>query len=343
MALASTSPAATAVWQAMLGLSSLHRYGLQVQAIEFKIAAIKALAAASNGHIGAAEAIQHVAAGMLLCSFEIHKASCSSGQWKWYITGAKHIINSYSLHRFSEDSEIGALLDWVYYHDTLSQFSALHWRQGRGIRYLPLEICRGADHEQSLYSKTLMESASILQSRQSVLNNLLRLLAHGCETMFRRPDITSPEDRSEYEESMRILGSQIESLPISKSSNPTLELFYLATLVYLNRATGNLLEADSQTRYRTSRALALLSLQKSCERQFPLFILGSEARTEEDRRMILDLIARTERTAASRALFLTGALINHVWVQDDLADRQLDYMKKMNAIISICSVLPSFV
>ena len=59
--------------------------------------------------------------------------------------------------------------------------------------------------------------------------------------------------------------------------------------------------------------------------------------------MIIDLMARTERTAASRALFLTGALINHVWVQDDLADRELDYMKMMNAIISTCSILPSFV
>ncbi|OAX79763.1 hypothetical protein ACJ72_05917 [Emergomyces africanus] len=343
MALASTSPSATAVWQAMMGLSSLHRYGLQDQGIEFKIAAIKALAAASNRHIGAAEAIQHVAAGMLLCSFEIHKASCTSGQWKWYIIGAKQIINSSSLHRFSGDSEISALLDWVYYHDALSRFSALHWRQGRGIRYLPLQICRGADREQTLYCKSLMESGSILQSRQSIVNDLLRLLARGCDTMSKSPDITSPEDKGEYEESMRALGSQIKSLPIGKSSHPTLELFHLATLVYLNRATGNLLEADSQTHYRISRALALLSHEVSCEHQFPLFILGSEARTEEDRRMILDLMARTEGTAASRALFLTEALINHVWVQDDLADRELDYMMKMDAIISTCSVLPSFV
>ncbi|OJD13649.1 hypothetical protein AJ78_05906 [Emergomyces pasteurianus Ep9510] len=343
MALASASPSATAVWQAMLGLSSLHRYGLQGQAIEFKIAAIKALAAASNSHIGAVEAIQHVAAGMLLCSFEIHKASCTSGQWKWYIIGAKHIINSSSLHRFSGDSEIGSLLDWVYYHDALSRFSALHWRQGRGIRYLPLEICRGVDREQSLPSKSLMESTSTMQSRRSVLNDLLRLLVRGCEALSRVPDITSPEDRNEYEESMRVLGSQIKSLPISKRSHPTLELSYLATLVYLNRASGNLLEADSETQRRTIRALALLSSQESCEHQFSLFILGSEARTEEDRRTILDLMARTEQSPASRALFLTGSLIKHVWVQDDLAVEELDYMEKMNAIISTCSVLPSFV
>ncbi|EEP76440.1 predicted protein [Uncinocarpus reesii 1704] len=343
MALTRTSPSATAIWQAMLGLSSLHRYGLQGQAIEFKISAIEALAAASNSAIGTAEAIQHVAAAMLLCSFEIHKASCTAGQWKWYITGAKQIISSLSLHRFSGNTDIGALLDWVYYHDMLSRFSALHWRRGEGTRYLPLEMCVEAVREESQYSNMNLGSALILQSRQSTINDLLQLLAHGCEIISGRPAITSPEDRREYEESIRILGSQIKSLPINKSSNSTLELFHLATLTYLNRATGNLLEDDSQTQRRISRAFALLSSQKSCERQFLLFILGGEARTEEDRRMILDLIARTEKTAASRSLFLTGALINYVWVQDDLADRELDYMKKMNTIISICSILPSFV
>jgi hypothetical protein len=39
--------------------------------IEFKISALKALAATSGGHIDTAEAIQHVAANMLLCSVEV--------------------------------------------------------------------------------------------------------------------------------------------------------------------------------------------------------------------------------------------------------------------------------
>jgi hypothetical protein len=75
MALANNTPSAAAVLQSLLALSSLHRYGLQQQAAELKISALRALAAASKSDIGAMETIQHVAAGMLLCSFEVNMKS----------------------------------------------------------------------------------------------------------------------------------------------------------------------------------------------------------------------------------------------------------------------------
>lgn len=66
------SSSATAVLQSLLALSSLHRYGVQSQAIKLKISSLKALAAASNSDsLGVTEVIQHIAAGMLLCSFEV--------------------------------------------------------------------------------------------------------------------------------------------------------------------------------------------------------------------------------------------------------------------------------
>lgn len=72
MALPSNTPSAAAILRSLLALSSLHRYGLQSQAADLKISAITALAAASCSNIGTKEAIQHVAAGMLLCSFEVN-------------------------------------------------------------------------------------------------------------------------------------------------------------------------------------------------------------------------------------------------------------------------------
>lgn len=71
LALAEDTPSAVAVLYSLLALSSLHRYGVQTQAAELKILALRALAAASKGDINSKEAIQHVAAGMLLCSFEV--------------------------------------------------------------------------------------------------------------------------------------------------------------------------------------------------------------------------------------------------------------------------------
>ena len=65
-----------AVLKSLLALASLHRYGAQRQAFELKTSSLKALAAASDRtHVlENAEITQHIADGMLLCSFEVTTA-----------------------------------------------------------------------------------------------------------------------------------------------------------------------------------------------------------------------------------------------------------------------------
>lgn len=71
------SSSATAVLRSILALSSLHRHGVQSQAFKLKIASLNALAAAatSESRLGLTEVVQHIAAGMLLCSFEVRNAT----------------------------------------------------------------------------------------------------------------------------------------------------------------------------------------------------------------------------------------------------------------------------
>ena len=76
VALTSDTPSSTAVLRSLLALSSLHRYGIQSQALELKISSLKSLAIASKSTFGDKEVIQHVAAGMLLCSFEVNCPTC---------------------------------------------------------------------------------------------------------------------------------------------------------------------------------------------------------------------------------------------------------------------------
>lgn len=151
MAVVNHTPSSAAVLLALLALASLHRSGLQTQAAELKIAALKALSAASNRVIGTMETLQHVAAGMLLCSFEvcmimshpltnsihvanliwsltqIHQSSCTSGQWRSYIIGVKNVIKASPERTLARGSDFSVLLDWIYYHDVLSRFSLVHW------------------------------------------------------------------------------------------------------------------------------------------------------------------------------------------------------------------------
>ncbi|KAA8642705.1 uncharacterized protein ATNIH1004_009457 [Aspergillus tanneri] len=256
MTLANSSPSAAAVLRSMLALSSLHRDGLQPQAAELKISALRALAAASKNNISVTEAAQHVAAGMLL-----------------------------------------------------------------SIK-LPAHQVNGDGH-----------------------------LSDVCDTISAKPPRTMfAKDLDDYKNYLKILRWRIRSISPSDStprngpgSTMIVELFQLAMLVYLNRASGNLLERTAETEQLVRRAFAIFSELGSCERQFPLFILGCEARTDDERCTVLDLISRTEKVASSRSLLLVRKMVQAIWNQDDLADGEIDYEETLSVIISCCAILPTFV
>ncbi|KAJ5952399.1 uncharacterized protein N7479_010812 [Penicillium vulpinum] len=310
MALVNDAPSTAAVLYSLLALSSLHRSGLHSQAAELKIAALKFLGVASNCEIGTMEAIQHVAAGMLLCSFEIYQASCTSGQWRSYIIGVKNVIKASPLDTSKRDSDFNALLDWVYYHDVLSRFSITHWHPPAIDRPLVcLEEPVGIPSP-PVNTDPCME---ITYSTQSPFNKVLKSLTEVCNLVATKPSYDSPSGKAEdFENYLKILAWRIRSIPTSDTiidENPSMvtlvELFQLATLIYLNRAFGNILEPATET-------------QKRIERAF-------------------------ERRDSSRSLFLTKKLIQAIWAQDDLSQGEIDYTKKLSAILSCCNILPTFV
>ncbi|XXH02444.1 hypothetical protein Hte_008819 [Hypoxylon texense] len=333
VALTSETPSAIAVLKSLLALSSLHRYGVQTQAIELKISALKALATASESSLGTKEAIQHVAAGMLLCSFEIHQSSCTSSQWTWYIWGVKEVISKVSLSQHRQDSEFATLVDWVYYQDVLARFSLRHWN-GETERIPPSPPIVGAEAPRKAPSTFA----------------ILELLLEVCDTVSTKPpDVASSDELDNYRGFLQILDFRIRNVPIPAADDDgsetatVVELYQLALLVYLHQLSGKLLDEPAKTQQRIERAFALFSRIDSCERQFPVFILGCEARTDEQRAVILDLISRTEKNVSSRSFLHVRLLLQAVWAQDDLADRELHYWDKLSSIISCASILPTFV
>lgn len=124
------------------------------------------------------------------------------------------------------------------------------------------------------------------------------------------------------------------------------EVFELAVLVYLNRILGPLLDDQPlRTQQRIDKAFAVLSKLSSCERQFPVFILGCEARTDKQRAIVLDLIFQTEVNAASRSFKHIKLLLEVIWAQDDLVDGQhgdLSYWNKLSSTMSRFGYPPCF-
>ncbi|KAL4957481.1 fungal-specific transcription factor domain-containing protein [Aspergillus filifer] len=360
---AGTCPNTLAVRTAILAYASIHRHGVQGQAFDLKIAALGALGNASKSCIKGAEHL-HVAAGMLLCSFDIHRAACTSGQWRFYITGVKSVIaNSYLLElRYGRgrdtDPDLSMLLDWVHYHDAMARFSSLHWNREPSNFCFPAQICLEVHHK---YKGFTPESLLTPSSTTALAVAMMQVLEYGCEALSGR--LKTAGAKVDY--SVQNLSDLLEPVPFAPTNDVTLELFYHAILVYLNRSSNHALEAASITQERIQRAFDLFRCIDVLPRQFPLFILGVEARTDEERCLVVRLLERTEGDASSRSLFLVREFVNMVWVQRDLAigdgdgcsgtgsekDKQgkgekapgVGYKEIFSAVLGVAMILPPFV
>ena len=150
-----------------------------------------------------------------------------------------------------------------------------------------------------------------------------------------------------------ILEWKIRSIPVSEEDplpgemiteeSKTLELFKLALLVYLERVSGSSPGQSEQMRSRLNRAFAIFSKIKTCQRHFPLVIIGCEATTDHDRIVVLDLISRTEKDSYVRSLQNMKAIIQSLWAQDDLSEGGLGYKDKIKTVLSSSEILPSFI
>lgn len=122
----------------------------------------------------------------------------------------------------------------------------------------------------------------------------------------------------------------------------TQELFKLSLLVYLERTLGDSPGQSAKLRKMINKAFSTFSELKALPWRFILLILGCEARSDEDRIVVLDLISRTENSNSVRSLQSMKGTIESLWAQDDLWDQELNYTDKFTAVVSSSEILPSF-
>ncbi|KAI1873906.1 uncharacterized protein JN550_003175 [Neoarthrinium moseri] len=320
--------------------------------MQFKVAALQALSASAKvATQGPLEAAQHVATCMLLCSFEILLPSESSGEWLWYIRGAMEIVQSALLVQHVNESDIGSLLDWVYYHHAVSQFATFHWRHKSVV--LSATDAATADLGGNRLLPFAKESPVSPSPRPTYA--ILNLLSEVCDTLLDPSDPASHDER--YKDRLKALEWRIRNLPpasppqdatsLETSADVQLpvELYQTATLVYLLRASQSPWEPPADLDSVIDRAFAGPIQAPACEHFFPMFILACEARTDEQRVAILDLLDRTERNDHMRSMKGFRAEIQSFWVQQDLnadSDLVLNYVGVMKAVVSSNKALPSY-
>lgn len=125
------------------------------------------------------------------------------------------------------------------------------------------------------------------------------------------------------------------------------ELYHIATLVYLFNGSASPCSLDYQLDGLIDRGFHLIRKLSTCERSFPLLILGSEARNDEERMLLLELIQKTGAKHNDSSLVRIKAGLEMVWSQRDLeADEDeysdLSYLHRLDTIISSSCTLPFF-
>jgi hypothetical protein len=119
------------------------------------------------------------------------------------------------------------------------------------------------------------------------------------------------------------------------------ELFRLAGLIYLHRMAKA--ESWDSVPLLLSKAYDLLRELEVCEPPWPLFVIGMEARTDDERLLILTIMKKSIERRPLGNMSLVNRMILAAWVQQDLhSGANVDPLTIYTEVISGNRVPPSF-
>lgn len=179
---------------------------------------------------------------------------------------------------------------------------------------------------------------------------IMNLLSEISDTLIDPRDPRS--SGSEYQDHLKDIERRIKDVhikPDSGQSDPesmfAVELYQMATQIYLIRASQNPWEPAANLEPLIDAAFSGPVQYCSCEHFFPLLILACEAHKDEQRANIINLIERTQRDTRIRSVQGVKDTIQSIWVQQDLHkddDVLVDYLDMMSSVISSSNSVPSF-
>ncbi|KAK2039042.1 hypothetical protein LZ31DRAFT_559101 [Colletotrichum somersetense] len=347
------SLAAVALRRSLVAVAFHYRYGPGMRAEELKLSAIRALAASAAQGIESQNSIQHVAAMMSLCLAETQQNSTRANQWISYLRAAGKVIEAVSLESFGRVTDGPIMVEWVYYHEVLAQFSMRHWRQhGTGVSSHPHHtklpfylLC-----EKARWNPTTEIAQWIIPIVHQTTFAPLHLLSRAVAEILPSGDPNAHHEAYKIKVArlkQEIMGLKIPtpSDPATKSGAARAEVFRISALVYLSRSTDQDLLHPSELHLLVDKALCLMKNMGPCERPLPLLILGGEARTDIERLRILDLVPDKDASIPWRETHFMRMFLQALWIQNDLefeSNVELNYTEKLSAIFNASEFPPHF-
>ncbi|KAF4972586.1 hypothetical protein FSARC_859 [Fusarium sarcochroum] len=348
MAVSDITLSSTAVTKSALALASFHRDNASYSAGRLKGAALRMLSDSTRGSISITDSACHIAAGMIFCTLEIQQNSMKSNHWLWYLCGCARMIKLTGLDEIERDEDLTVLIGWAHYCNVISRFSLRHWQPDFPINYGDNVDIDSVSFHPAVCSYG--EPDNLIGPPHEILYLLSEVLN----------GVVSPSDPSfnteAYRSHLQILDWKLRNIgkgaKDSKTSTDTAnpdfkmvtELYRLATLIYLRRASAGTLPTNRTFVEWIEKAFALLVQLPAFQWPFPLLIFGCEARTDKQRMVILDLMRRTMGNTEFRNIQTVKRVIETIWVQNDLSSTDdLDYIRKLGVILSSThKTVPSF-
>jgi hypothetical protein len=152
-------------------------------------------------------------------------------------------------------------------------------------------------------------------------------------SLERRLICTKPYINHENESELSILDQDVMDVA---------ELYRLAGLIYLYRAGKKFSSSKPNVKLAVDDGFKIAARLGTCTRAFPLVILGCDARCDDDRIIILELFRKTQNNRKVGNLTRAQQFIEAFWAQDDMHPTELDYVTKLDGIISQSKDFPSF-
>lgn len=122
------------------------------------------------------------------------------------------------------------------------------------------------------------------------------------------------------------------------------ELFRCAGLIYLHRVLKGEHRHSEPVSLLLDKAYSLLQDLEVCEAPWPLFIIGMEARTEDDRKLVLSLLGASVKRRPLGNLVQVERMVKSAWVQEDLGgEPTLDALAAYTEVISGAHIPPPFI
>ncbi|KAF1990276.1 hypothetical protein K402DRAFT_348234 [Aulographum hederae CBS 113979] len=268
--------------------------------------------------------------------------------WSWYFCGSKTIAKLVYQSGQAYSGSEAELLEWVYSQEALSKFSIAHYSR----RTAAQTACANDNFLKAIQAAS--PGRHFITDLAGCSGELLEIMTE-LFTIVRNLNTTDDGRSDQHEKTFKDLQARLETIQqevnvtSTRTSHEvarlksTAELYRLACLIYLERVGRGVPRWNTRVGKVVEVALDLLESLKSCERAFPMFVVSCEARTDEQRRIVLDVFAETSKTRNVGNMNLVRTMVEAAWVHDDLhGEEEVPALDMYNFVVSACQAMPSF-